>query len=638
MFRQVLLATAVLIGANGAANADYSNGKLAYDGGNYTTAYREFQESADRNHALSQYMMGRLYADGMGVDRDNVRAHMWFDIAAAGGYAPAASARDIVAGRLHAYQVEQARRMASEWRATHLRYAATTPSTTAQPTATSYAPPYSIRNLQQALNDLGYPVGTADGVVGQRTRAAITAFQIDSGLPASGEPSLSVFDRLQQTKAERMQATAPQQPSPVGTQLVADTQAELRQRGYTIPAVSGQLDAATVAAIRTYQADARLTVTGQASESLLAQLRSASADSGASYREQVKRVQAALNARDYDAGPADGALGPKTRTAIRTYQADAGLPITGEMSAGLLQKLEGDAAAAAPSPASGNALVAQIQGELLRHDYAVGDVDGIADNQTRIAIRTYQRDAGLAVTGEATPNLLAHLRSSSVRNTGNTASLLVWKIENQLQRRGYAVGPVDGTVDQRTADAILAYEGDADLEERGQPSVKLLRHLETSTVYASGHDSGGSETTMAWRIEEALSRKGYDVGMVDGMLDADTRAAIRAYQGDAKLGVTGVADANLLRHLERSDVQAVSQSDISEIQSQLNRRGYKSGPINGVVGTQTASAIRDFQTDAALPVTGAASAELLAELRTSNVTAAGNSVYRDIMDVLRNNR
>jgi peptidoglycan hydrolase-like protein with peptidoglycan-binding domain len=631
MFRQFLLATAVLIGATGAASADYSNGKLAYDGGDYTTAYQEFQASADRNHTLSQYMIGRLYASGTGVGRDDMRAYMWYDIAAANGYTPAASARDIVAGRLNAYQVEQARRMAAEWRVVHPRYVAAPPPT--PPTAIPYSPSYSIRNLQQALNDLGYAAGAADGVVGQRTRAAIRAFQVDSGLPVSGEPSLSVFDHLQRAKAARMQAAVPQ-PSPVSLQLVADTQAELRQRGYSIPTVTGELDAATIAAIRAYQADARLTVTGQASESLLAQLRSASTASGATYREQVKRLQTALNSRGYDAGPADGALGPKTRTAIRTYQADAGLPVTGEISANLLAQLEGGAGATTPSPTTGDSLVAQIQGELLRHDYAVGDVDGIADNQTRLAIRTYQRDAGLAATGEATQSLLAHLRSSSVHNTGDTASLLVWKIENQLERHGYAAGPVDGTVDQQTAEAILAYEEDADLDKRGQPTLKLLRHLETSTVHALS----GSGSTMGWKIEDALSRKGYDVGTVDGMVDAETRAAIRAYQEDARLDITGVANLNLLRHLESSDVRAMSSGDISEIESQLDRRGYVTGPIDGIVDAQTTVAIRAFQTDAALAVTGQPSVGLLAELRRSNVTARSSSVYRSFMEALRGDR
>lgn len=43
-----------------------------------------------------------------------------------------------------------------------------------------------VAALQQALADLGYAPGTADGVYGRRTAAAVKAFQADSGLSATG--------------------------------------------------------------------------------------------------------------------------------------------------------------------------------------------------------------------------------------------------------------------------------------------------------------------------------------------------------------------------------------------------------------------------------------------------------------------
>lgn len=53
----------------------------------------------------------------------------------------------------------------------------------------------------------------------------------------------------------------------------------------------------------------------------------------------VSAIQEALNERGYDAGPADGVLAPMTRAAIVAYQADEGLPLTGEPSAPLLARL-----------------------------------------------------------------------------------------------------------------------------------------------------------------------------------------------------------------------------------------------------------------------------------------------------------
>jgi len=44
----------------------------------------------------------------------------------------------------------------------------------------------------------------------------------------------------------------------------------------------------------------------------------------------VRDVQQALNAKGYNAGPADGQFGPSTRDALRRFQQTSGLPQTGE--------------------------------------------------------------------------------------------------------------------------------------------------------------------------------------------------------------------------------------------------------------------------------------------------------------------
>ena len=54
----------------------------------------------------------------------------------------------------------------------------------------------------------------------------------------------------------------------------------------------------------------------------------------------VARIQRLLNANGYDAGPADGKSGRKTREAIRRYQADSGLFQDGEPSPSLLTFME----------------------------------------------------------------------------------------------------------------------------------------------------------------------------------------------------------------------------------------------------------------------------------------------------------
>ena len=54
----------------------------------------------------------------------------------------------------------------------------------------------------------------------------------------------------------------------------------------------------------------------------------------------VRDIQTALNTRGYDAGPADGVAGPRTRAAIRAYQRDNGLTVDGQPTASLWQHMQ----------------------------------------------------------------------------------------------------------------------------------------------------------------------------------------------------------------------------------------------------------------------------------------------------------
>lgn len=52
--------------------------------------------------------------------------------------------------------------------------------------------------LQRLLTAQGYDAGSADGVIGAKTNAAIAAYQGANGLPVTGQPSLDLLARLRQ--------------------------------------------------------------------------------------------------------------------------------------------------------------------------------------------------------------------------------------------------------------------------------------------------------------------------------------------------------------------------------------------------------------------------------------------------------
>lgn len=127
-------------------------------------------------------------------------------------------------------------------------------------------------------------------------------------------------------------------------------------------------------------------------------------------------------------------------------------------------------------------------------------------------------------------------------------------------------------------------------------------------------------------IQEELAAHGYDPGPADGVLGTQTRAAIKEYQRDAGRLVTGEASKELLDHLmfhlpkvyARTHSGGVASSLVLSVQEELDARGYKVGDIDGVAGPITREAVRQFQSDAGLPVTGEIDGLLLDELRSAD--------------------
>ena len=58
-------------------------------------------------------------------------------------------------------------------------------------------------------------------------------------------------------------------------------------------------------------------------------------------RLDITDIQRILTANGYDAGGADGIVGSKTRSALKSFQKAAGLPADGYPSMGVLERLRG---------------------------------------------------------------------------------------------------------------------------------------------------------------------------------------------------------------------------------------------------------------------------------------------------------
>lgn len=292
-----------------------------------------------------------------------------------------------------------------------------------------------------------------------------------------------------------------------------------------------------------------------------------------------------------------------------------------------------------------NALVADIQRALNRLGYDAGPVDGIMGSRTRTAIRAYQQDEDLLATGQPSSALRQRLGEAVRARFGEgaddvpEADTLVADTQRGLRRLGYSIPSISGSVTAETRAAIRAYQRDRGLLVTGQPSAALLDHIRDTLgerADSQPPSDGGLDADQIARLQSELRRRGYEVPAVTGTLTAETRAAIRAYQRDRGLAVTGLASADLLGRLgQEADDDAPAgptPRQIAAVQRALNDRGYEAGPTDGVLGPSTRTAIRTFQSDGGMQPTGRVSPQLLAALGIDADAAPGTGPEPDEPD------
>jgi peptidoglycan hydrolase-like protein with peptidoglycan-binding domain len=133
----------------------------------------------------------------------------------------------------------------------------------------------------------------------------------------------------------------------------------------------------------------------------------------------VIAVQSELQAAGYYDGPVDGLVGPRTEAAIATFQRAAGVEATGEVRPELLEMIAGASEPQGDAPASveGGNPVAVVQKALSRAAYGPLPVDGLLGPRTRDAIKQFEADHGLPVSGEISEQLMTELHAVGALQT-----------------------------------------------------------------------------------------------------------------------------------------------------------------------------------------------------------------------------
>ena len=412
----------------------------------------------------------------------------------------------------------------------------------------------AVLRLQQALNQLGYAAGTADGKFGAATEKAVRNFQKTNGLTQDGIAGNATQTLLYQMANGTVAAVTPA-PSTSGTTNVSG--------GTTTGLFAGNY--------QTLQYGSRGT--------------------------RVTTLQNALNQLGFSAGTADGRFGLGTQKAVVSFQKSAGLKQDGKAGKATLVALEkavsgettvtpapGSSATAAPSSgiptrilrqgASGDD-VKSVQTRLQSLGYYAGTIDGKYGSGTVSAMQEFQRRNGLVVDGKAGSNTYAKLFSDSAVGaetttptpmpTGSTIPTRTLQsgssgedvklVQNRLKALGYYSGTVDGSFGRGTVTALKAFQLTNNLTSDGIAGSGTYAKLFSDSAIAAGASATnyptlrvgatGSDVT---QLQTALSNLKYTV-TVNGTYDAATKEAVIAFQQRNMLGVDGVAGPSTLAKL-----------------------------------------------------------------------------------------
>lgn len=142
-----------------------------------------------------------------------------------------------------------------------------------------------------------------------------------------------------------------------------------------------------------------------------------------------------------------------------------------------------------------DATIESVQRELAASGLYSGQVDGVSGRRTKLAIIAYQRANGLDETGQASADLIEHIRYTRQINEAvnmtdagvaqpraatSTAKPVdtVTRVQVGLAELGYEPGAINGQLGQQTRNAILKFERDRGIAPTGDISATLIAELD----------------------------------------------------------------------------------------------------------------------------------------------------------------
>ena len=236
--------------------------------------------------------------------------------------------------------------------------------------------------------------------------------------------------------------------------------------------------------------------------------------------------------------------------------------------------------------------VARLQTKLTELKYYTGNISGLYREGTQAAVRKFQEEFALEVTGIADVKTQEQLFATQYRplEKGDSGDA-VKALQNRLTELGYYNGKVSGNYLEGTYYAIHSFQQVNGLGITGKADVKtqeLLFDREKALPKNAATPTPAPRSTPAPTIvPEGSSDEG---PVVLSGENAPTAAATEVpFSKKLQRGSTG--------------------SQVKLLQTRLTELGFYQGPISGNFMNQTRDAVRAFQTHNALTVDGIAGKE-----------------------------
>ena len=480
--------------------------------------------------------------------------------------------------------------------------AAPADETQAPTTAPATAKPAtgSVADVQKKLGEMGIYSGDVTGNMGNKTLAAIKAFQEKMGLTPSGELTRTTLRRLDEEYAKfQSKSTAsssnatPSPASSVDADTVRDVQQKLKDLGIYSGEVTGNIGNKTTTAIKAFQEKYGLTADGVIGNATLAKLNEVTSEKTTSApaatpvastvsADTVRDVQQKLKDLGIYSGDITGNIGAKTTAAIKSFQEKYGLTADGVIGNATLAKLnevtsEKTTSAPAATPVASTvsaATIRDVQQKLKDLGMYSGSITGNAGQKTIAAVKAFQKKYGLTADGiigsetlkklnevaqaqvTATPKVTATPASSANAST-------VRDVQQKLKDLGMYSGDVTGNIGSKTTAAIKAFQEKYGLTADGIIGSETLKKLnevaasaEKAAKATAAPNSNLSSSTIK-QIQRKLGELGFYSGEVTGNAGNKTTAAIKAFQQKYGLNADGIAGSQTINKI--NSVYAASQ-------------------------------------------------------------------------------